>query len=120
LVPPATQARIVTDLVDLITYVGVRANLYQNKDDLAQIRSMLSYTTSALKVIDPASASKLSWLTAIPPAATPAEILSHTSVVWSTVQSDADFKSLPKPADLTPMAPPPPAEPTKPGAPAQP
>jgi hypothetical protein len=84
----AEKTRMVQLLVNLEANVGKRAALYpNNKKDLNQIREMLKYVSSALKVIGgTAVGSKLDWLCSIPPAATPENISQHTEQVFPTLQ----------------------------------
>ncbi len=105
---PAEQARIVQDLVTLETYAGQRANLYTTPSDLAQLRDMLKFATSALKVIasNPGVDNALNWLSGIPPASPASEITSHTKQVWGTMQNV--FKTLPRPPEIPVVEPPPP------------
>lgn len=117
LVSPANQKRIVQDLVNLLTYIGQRAALYQNsKDDMAQIRDELRYVASPVKVIVSSAASGLTWLLAPPPASTPDEILSKTKLVYNLIHQDPGFTWLVPPGDVVPIEPPAP-ESVKPAGP---
>jgi hypothetical protein len=112
-VTPALQKRIVQDLVNLLTYVGDRAALYQNsKDDLAEIRDMLRYVASPLRVLvpSPAVVNGLSWFVPAPPACKPDEILDHTKNVYGLISKDPSFTWLAKPADVVPIDPPAPID----------
>jgi hypothetical protein len=105
---PREQTRLVQLLVDLETYVGQRADLYQyDKKAMQQIREMLKYVTSALKVIgEPGVGSRLDWLTGIPPAAKPEDIFAKTREVYGTM--NLVFNTIIKPAEIPVIAPPPP------------
>jgi hypothetical protein len=96
------QMRTVQLLVNLETYVGQRSVLYQNnKKDLAQIREMLKYVASALKIIGgggPALVNQLNGLTLLSPSATPVEIQARTDKVFGTMQ--LVFSSLKQPPAL--------------------
>jgi hypothetical protein len=107
----ADQHRIVQDLVDLLTYVGERAALYQNnKDDLAEIRDMMRYAASPLRVLVPSAYTGLGWFVPAPPACKPDEILEHTSTVYGLIAKDPAFTWLLKPADVVPIEPPAPLD----------
>jgi hypothetical protein len=107
---PADQLRMVQLLVKLETYAGQRCDLYQNdKKQLTQVREMLKYVASALKVIGGNGASVvngLNWLTGMPPAAPPADIYSHTKTVFPTM--NLVFPNLTAPPAIPVIAPPPP------------
>jgi hypothetical protein len=88
-VPLATQKRMVQLLVNLETYAGQRSDQYiNNKADLAQLRKMLQYVASALKVIanDRSVDNGLGWITTMPPSATPPEIVAHTKLVAAVIK----------------------------------
>jgi hypothetical protein len=126
-VSPASQKRMVQLLVDLETYSGKRADQYINdRTDLNQLREMLKYVTSALKVIadDKQVDTALSWLSAIPPAATPPDIYHYTQLVPGIMKSALSWVATPP--EIPDMAPPPfkstpaPATPATGGAPVPP
>ncbi len=107
-VPPATQKRIVQALVNLITYAGQRSDQYINsRADLNQLRDMLKYVTSSLKQMaaDKTVDTSLSWLSAIPPASTPPEIVAHTKLVAGVLKTA--FPWVATPAEIPVIAPPP-------------
>jgi hypothetical protein len=116
---PANTKRIVQDMLDLLTFLGQRAALYQNSSyDLAQIRDTLRYTASALKVLVPsiAQGQALAWFFPPPPACTPREMLDHTKAIYPEIHKDPLFSSIPRPADVVPIEPPPLVDPNKPVA----
>jgi hypothetical protein len=114
---PTQKTRLVQLLVDLDTYAGKRADLYENdKKDFGALRTMLEYVSSALKVIGgPQVGNNLDWLTTIPPAATPAQIDQHTTAVYSIMVVPCPNIKAP-PAIKTIAPPPPPAAPVAPTA----
>jgi hypothetical protein len=104
----STQKRMVQLLVNLEVYSGQRADQYINhKANLAQLRDMLKYVTSSIKVIanDKTVDTSLSWLEAIPPSATPPEIAAHTVLVPGAVKPV--FSWLVNPPAIPVMDPPP-------------
>ena len=116
-VDAASKKRIVQELVNLVTYAGQRSDQYINsRNDLAQMRDMLKYESSALKVIanDKQVDTSLSWLSAIPPASSPVEIVAHTKLVANVMKTV--FSWLTVPASIPVIEPPAPI--VKPVAPA--
>jgi hypothetical protein len=105
---PANQKRIIQDLVNLLTFIGDRAVLYQNnKNEMALIRDELRYVASPLAVLVPSARSNLTWLLLPPPDCTPDQIKTHTDKVFSIIAADPGFKSLSQPPDVVAIEPPP-------------
>jgi len=119
-VPLKTQKRMVQLMVTLEAYAGQRSNQYINdKAELSQMREMLKYVASALKVIsnnDPNVEKGLLWLSSIPPAATPFDIFQHTKLVAGVMQ--AAFPWVTEPAAIPTMEQPEQIKPPAPAAPA--
>jgi hypothetical protein len=114
---PANEKRIVQDMLDLLSFLGQRAALYQNSTyDLAQIRDTLRYTASALKVLVPsiAQGQALGWFFPPPPACTPKEMLDHSKAIYPEIHKDPLFSTITQPPDVVPIEPPPLVNPAKP------
>jgi hypothetical protein len=112
---PNQQHRTVQDLVNLVTDLGIRAADYEQAqkaapkgkaDQMSLIRNAIKISASALDVVcgTPAISSELNWLVRIPPSATAAEIVAHTSRVFGTVQNADPFKTIVAPPALPALA----------------
>jgi hypothetical protein len=114
---PANTKRIVQDMLDLLSFLGQRAVLYQNNSaDLQQIRDTLRYTASTLKVLVPSIATtpELSWFFPLPPACTPKDMLEHSKPIYGLIHKDPGFATITQPPDVVSIEPPPLVDPSKP------